>query len=487
MVQVRDEHARVGRRRIDLTENGPPETVALDDAVGLAVAGSAFVDARHLPGTRLWELRPLSKVGAVAVGGVEVHVAPKVPIDRVVFLLEYSLGSVGWQVPPVHVDVAPDLLLAVVEVFERAASRALQQGVLQGYRTVEETATVVRGRVLHAEQLRHRFGLPLPVDVRFDDFSVDTPENRLLRAAAGIARRLPGVSGALRHRLLRLDAQLDGVTRVAPRSVLEPWYPTRLNSRLFPALRLAEVIWRSSSFEAGDDDLAVSGFVIDMAKVFEDFVCTALGRALVGRAGGSVKTQDPWALDAAGAVGMKPDLVWYAPSDHVSGAGHGRLPLQLVQRQPGVERLQACGSGAGRQAAIGLALQRQRQLGQPQQRLKGRGAGAAAAVAAAAVAAAAVVDAAVPGRQGGGQRAQQRHIAQAALPVQRRFGCGRPAAATCRQAPLQHRPRLQPTRRAGRAGRAVRGRGRAGGHLAVEFQPVLGRVAAAAQRQPGVQ
>jgi len=315
MVQVRDEHARVGRRRIDLTENGPPETVALDDAVGLAVAGSAFVDARHLPGTRLWELRPLSKVGAVAVGGVEVHVAPKVPIDRVVFLLEYSLGSVGWQVPPVHVDVAPDLLLAVVEVFERAASRALQQGVLQGYRTVEETATVVRGRVLHAEQLRHRFGLPLPVDVRFDDFSVDTPENRLLRAAAGIARRLPGVSGGLRHRLLRLDAQLDGVTRVAPRSVLEPWYPTRLNSRLLPALRLAEVIWRSSSFEAGDDDLAVSGFVIDMAKVFEDFVCTALGRALVGRAGGSVRTQDPWALDVAGAVGMKPDLVWYADDD----------------------------------------------------------------------------------------------------------------------------------------------------------------------------
>ncbi len=224
MVQVRDEHARVGRRRIDLTENGPPETVALDDAVGLAVAGSAFVDARHLPGTRLWELRPLSKVGAVAVGGVEVHVAPKVPIDRVVFLLEYSLGSVGWQVPPVHVDVAPDLLLAVVEVFERAASRALQQGVLQGYRTVEETATVVRGRVLHAEQLRHRFGLPLPVDVRFDDFSVDTPENRLLRAAAGIARRLPGVSGGLRHRLLRLDAQLDGVNAgcatIGPRALV---------------------------------------------------------------------------------------------------------------------------------------------------------------------------------------------------------------------------------------------------------------------------
>jgi len=303
------------RLRLDLTENGPPETVALDDAGGLAIASTGFVDARHLPGTRLWELRPLSKVGGVAVGDVEVHVAPKVPIDRVVFLLEYSLGSVGWLPDVVDLQVAPDLLTAIVEVFERVAARALQQGVLQGYRTVEETLPVVRGRVLHGEQLRRHFGLALPVEVRWDDFTVDTPENRLLRAAAGVARRLPAIPAGLRRRLARLDLLLDGVTRVTPGTALEEWRPSRLNARLVPALRLAEVILAAGSFETAGTGLAVSGFVVDMAKVFEDFVCTTLGAALVARGGGSVETQDPWALDVAGAVGMKPDLVWYADDD----------------------------------------------------------------------------------------------------------------------------------------------------------------------------
>jgi len=329
------------RRRIDLTENGAPETVPLDDAVGTALAATGFVDARPVHGTRLWELRPLSKVGAVAVGDVEVHVAPKVPIDRVVHLLEYSLGSVGWQDATVDLTVAPDLLTAVVEVFERVASRVLRQGVLQGDRTVEETSAVVRGRILHGEQLRRRFGLALPVEVRFDDFTVDTPENRLLRAAVTVGRRLPGLTGGLRHRLARLDLLLDGVTRASPRAALEEWRPTRLNARLVPALRLAEVIVAAASFETAGTGLAVSGFVVDMAKVFEDFVCAALGSALVGRGGGSVQAQDPWALDVAGEVALRPDLVWYTDDDGARGgvgrAGGGR-PAAVVDAKYKAEK-----------------------------------------------------------------------------------------------------------------------------------------------------
>ena len=41
----------------------------------------------------------------------------------------------------------------------------------------------VRGRVRIAQQLRRRTGLPLPVEVTYDDFTPDILENRLLRAA----------------------------------------------------------------------------------------------------------------------------------------------------------------------------------------------------------------------------------------------------------------------------------------------------------------
>jgi 5-methylcytosine-specific restriction enzyme subunit McrC len=299
------------RRRIELVENGPGCNVALDPETGLALAQTGFIDARHIPGTRVWDLQPLSKVGAVALGSLEVHVSPKIPINRVIFLLESSLKSARWRDDTVDVAPADDLLLAVVASFERLASRALQQGVLQGYRTVEEAIPVVRGRLRESDQIRRRFALPVPVEVRYDDFTVDTAENRLLRAAITICRRLPILDRRLRHRLQRLDLILAGVSPAHRGAPLEGWAPSRLNARFHSALFLAEVIVKASSFELSGTGLAVSGFVIDMAKVFEDFLCAHLGKLLL-QAGGRVATQDPWHLDVGRTVRMKPDLVWYA-------------------------------------------------------------------------------------------------------------------------------------------------------------------------------
>lgn len=296
--------------RVELVENGPAVEVTISADVGAALAATGFLDARPVIGTRLWSVIPQSKVGAFSVGGLEVHIAPKVEISRLLFLLEHAQRRVRWQSSSVEVDVASDLLTAVVEVFERATRTALLPGLLQGYRTVDEALPFVRGRIRENEQLRRRFGLPLPVENRFDDFTVDIPENRLLLSAVLACRRLPGLSRSLRHRLLDLDRALAGVTPPRP-GYLEPWLPTRLNARLHDALHLAAVILRHASFEPSGAGLTVSGFIIDMAKVFEDFVCASLGRELSSIAGRS-RNQDPWTLDTANQVQMYPDLVWYA-------------------------------------------------------------------------------------------------------------------------------------------------------------------------------
>lgn len=319
----------MNRLRVDLVENGDSREVVVPAEVGVALGSTGLVDARMVPGTALWSLRPLSAVGAVAVAGVEVHVAPKLPVARVVFLLEHSQAGVRWRPETVDTAHAPDLLLAVVEAYERAASAALQRGLLQGYRTVEESLTVVRGRIRETDQLRRRFGLPLPVEVRYDDFTADTAENRLLRAAVTLARRMPGVGPSLRTRLLRLDLLLADVTPVAPRS-LEPWRPSRLNARLHRALRLAEVVVAGASFEPGGSGLQVSGFVVSMAKVFEDFVCATLGERLRAR-GGTVSTQDrQWHLDREEQVPLRPDLVRYAQD--------GRTPTAVVDAKYKAEK-----------------------------------------------------------------------------------------------------------------------------------------------------
>jgi 5-methylcytosine-specific restriction endonuclease McrBC regulatory subunit McrC len=61
---------------------------------------------------------------------------------------------------------------------------------------------------------------------------------------------------------------------------LPAWTESRLNERYVPALRLAEIILRNMSAEAGLGRHVVASFVVNMATVFEDFVTTALREAL---------------------------------------------------------------------------------------------------------------------------------------------------------------------------------------------------------------
>ncbi len=297
-------------RRIELREYGDPVSEPLPLGVGLALQRSGFVDVQPDPAGHLWRLRATSKVGALRFGDIEVHVAPKVDVARLVFLLTYNPARIAWDDKSVGVEQAPNLVEAIAEVFARVAERALLQGLIQGYRTVEESLAVVRGRIREADQMRRRFGMPLPVEVTYDDFTPDTPENRLLRAAVLRLLRVRGISTAVRRRLAHLDLKLADVTPPTRGIPLEPWRPSRLNARYQPALRLAEVVMRSSSFEPGSDGMDIDGFVVDMAKVFEDFVCLALGSRLKA-VEGRVATQDYWHLDEAKEVVMKPDLVWY--------------------------------------------------------------------------------------------------------------------------------------------------------------------------------
>ncbi len=293
--------------RVDLVENGEPQVTYLDAVAGQALADTGLVDARHLPGTDAWELRPTSKVGAVRVGRVEVRVAPKVPIDRVMFLLGWSTRGADWRDEPVTASPAPDLLVAIAESFTRLAERATRAGLLQGYREVTEALPVVRGRIREADQLRRRFAMAVPIEVRYDDYTVDIAENRLLRHASRRLLRVAGLPHPLRHRLTRLEVRLSDAGVAGPAG---DWHPSRLNAHYVDALHLAELVLAGSSFEHRGSAVTATGFVLDMATVFEDFVCRELQRALSSIEGEVSLQPRDWSLDADARVPLRPDLVW---------------------------------------------------------------------------------------------------------------------------------------------------------------------------------
>ena len=256
-----------------------------------------------------WEVTPGTSIGVVNVGGQQVVIEPKIDINRLVFLMGYARNPDFWRDEQVRVDADADLPEALADAFVRLARRALEQGLLKGYVTVEETLPVLRGRVREADQLRRRWGRSIPLEVRYDEFTVDIAENQVLLAAAEQLLRIPLVGQRHRAGLQRLRLQLADVTSPARGGVRPSWTPSRLNARYLPALEVAELVLAGRSFEQRAGDLMVTGYLFNMASIFESFLTVALREAF-RPFGGRSSLQYRTHLDEAETVPIRPDFVW---------------------------------------------------------------------------------------------------------------------------------------------------------------------------------
>ena len=201
-----------------------------------------------------------------------------------------------------------------ITLFLNTLQQRVRRGLLMGYRTEEESLTTVRGRVRTADQLRRRFGLPLPVEVAYDDYTVDVDENRILKAAL---RRLQANRPASRELRSRIAEALGGfvsVTDVAysPRRLPRLRY-TRLTERWRGVLELAFLILRNAAVELQTGSHSITALLFNMNDVFEDFVFESLRRRL----GPDFTGGDAWRqgyalkLDEDGSLLPEPDLAWW--------------------------------------------------------------------------------------------------------------------------------------------------------------------------------
>lgn len=84
---------------------------------------------------------------------------------------------------------------------------------------------------------------------------------------------------------------------------------TRLNQRYGPALAVARLVLERRSLDFGDGPTPGQAFLVNMHVVFERFLTAAVRRALRPH-GGATLAQHVTKLDTAGAVDVRPDLVW---------------------------------------------------------------------------------------------------------------------------------------------------------------------------------
>lgn len=249
----------------------------------------------------------LNRVGSVAIGADEIVVQPKAPFASVLFMLGYTADP-GFR--PDEVSGAGDSLVpAVAETYARLMERALGRGVLQGYRSLDESAVTVRGRIRFSDQMSRRGAQLLPVELTIDDYTTDIAENQLLRAAARLLLSLPRLPADARRRLAHLDGQLSSVSLLAAGRLRPSWLSSRLNERYHSALRFAELVLTRLSPTQTDTGVPVASFVVNMAEAFEGFVTAALTSAFAEISPGVSVGQYPTHLDEERRQPIRPDFV----------------------------------------------------------------------------------------------------------------------------------------------------------------------------------
>ena len=302
-------------RRLTLVEHQTAHAVQLTRAQRAALQG-AVPEIAISPGVRAgcFDVTPGAWVGVVALDGLAVEIRPKLPLRNVLFLASYAAGSDVWRDTRVDLAEQDSLVELVASLFATHVRRALAVGLLQGYRTEDAALPTVRGRLRFDQQVRSRFGQFPPAEVRYDVLTEDIVENRLLKAALvhllGVSLRSPDTVATLRRLLSRFER-------------VEPWRSHRagvptvayspLNRRYRPALELARLILRDASLDLGAGSAPGACFLLDMDRVFEDFITTALRDALDlsvrafphGCAGRKLT------LDAASSLPLLPDLSWW--------------------------------------------------------------------------------------------------------------------------------------------------------------------------------
>lgn len=304
------------RQPLVLTEYQPSDPVTLSvaerDTLAQLVPGLTIQPTSGT--TDSYRLTSGSDVGVVRVGDLTVELRPKVGVAPVIFMLSYALDPRIWRPQHAALTRNANLAEAIVPLFADAAQRALRPGLLHGYRVHDDAMNTVRGRVRFVDQFRTRTGLPLPVEVTYDDYTPDILENQLLRTAVDILGRLHLRHHSSRFSLARLHQQLNGISSLAPggRMTPEPVW-NRLNERYRPAVSLARLIITMASVEAQAGGEDASALLVDMNRVFEDFIRVALREALQlqDRDFPSGARVPRTYLDHQGAVPLLPDLSWW--------------------------------------------------------------------------------------------------------------------------------------------------------------------------------
>jgi 5-methylcytosine-specific restriction enzyme subunit McrC len=265
------------------------------------------LDVRPTTDPGWFVLRAGSWVGSIVMPDMTVRIHPKVKDLRTVLMMfSASSGQVDWRPDQLGYGTA-DLVEGVAELVLRSIDAVTRRGLVHGYRATEERLPVIRGRV-DVQQLASRPWDTWPVPCRYDDFTADIAENRVLLATVKQLGRLARQSDS-RRVAGDLVQRLGEVGDAAhPIHELDQVKLTPVNEHYSGGLGLCRLVLEGIGLTHGAGGHQAVTFLVDMNKLYERWIGAELTQRLWPEL--EVDEQAPVPLSKKPPVTMAPDLVF---------------------------------------------------------------------------------------------------------------------------------------------------------------------------------
>lgn len=212
--------------------------------------------------------------GQVSFEGATFSIAPKLPVRSVIWMVQQAYVPLKWKGEHTSLN-QESLICAMAQMYRTLVEGVLVGGLLQGYVSVHERSSVLRGRLLLNEQLNRHYGNLYPFETSYAKFGVNIPVNQVLLTAAVHLMHLLEQDGRFSDEVLayrRLLQSFEGVQPLVPGQVVPDVVFTRLNQHYEQVFRWAVMVLQQIGFSATTGLYQGSGFVVNMATVFEAMV-----------------------------------------------------------------------------------------------------------------------------------------------------------------------------------------------------------------------
>ena len=268
----------------------------------------SIIDVWKEPSDSSWKVHVQNSIGAIRLGDIQIIVQPKISLNHFSYIASMALTGGNLRMLDknlVNISAGNSYFEALANAYLELLEEVLRFELRVEYVSFEDQLTFARGKIYPVRTASNFLKGIARFDCRFEEFSVDNPVNRVLRAAAvSITKSHVCNNRALQRKSSQLTFRFNGVGDLRPTDLFAK--EGRISARMKFALRIAKEILGGNLRELKVGNMQVSSFLQYTPGIIEQGIRQVLSSGLNGWV--SVVKKREYAVE--GTVSFNPDLVF---------------------------------------------------------------------------------------------------------------------------------------------------------------------------------